>query len=95
MNDSPARGWLSQVEGARSAADLARVVRDYLSSLTPEQAAELPRGCSAKAIAAPSDVQEWAVTLARDDLMLGGSATLHQAAVIFAAAGAKLAKVAD
>jgi len=94
MNDSPARPWLSQIEAAHSAADLTRVVREYLGSLTPDQLAALPVACRANAIGAPSDIQEWAVTLARDDLTLGGSATLHEAAVIFAAAGSKLAKVA-
>jgi len=94
MNDSPARAWLSQIDAAHSAADLARVVREYLGSLMPDQLAALPVACRADAIAAPSDIQEWAVTLARDDLTLGGSATLHEAAVIFAAAGSKLAKVA-
>ena len=95
MNDSPARSWLSQIEAAHSAADLMRVVRDYIASLPPDQLGALPRGLTPQAIATPANIQEWAVMLARADLTLGGSPGLHQAAVVFAAAGSKLAKVAE
>ena len=95
MNDSPAREWLSQIEVAHTAADLVRVLRDYLGSLRADQVDSLPVACRPGAINAPADIQEWAVTLAREDLTLGGSAALHEAAVIFAAAGSKLAKVAE
>ena len=95
MNDSPPAAWLSQIEGVHTAADLARVLRDYLRSLTPEQHAALPRGCTPEAISGPAEIQEWAVTLAHADLKLGGSTALHGAAVIFAAAGAKLPKLGE
>ncbi len=74
---------------------MVRVLRDYLDSLTPGQRAALPRGCSAQAIQGTPEIQEWAVTLAHADLKLAGSATLHEAAVIFAAAGAKLPKLGE
>ena len=95
MNDSPTGAWLSQVEGVHTVADLARVLRDYLRSLTPDQQAALPRGCTPEAISGAAEIQEWAVALAQADLRLGGSTALHAAAVVFAAAGAKLPKLGD
>ena len=99
MNNPPAGAWLSQIESARSAAELARLLRDYLASLTPEERAQLPDGCAAANISSPAEIQEWAVSLAQADLRRSGTSqdaqTLHLAAIIFAAAGTRLPKVAD
>jgi hypothetical protein len=99
MNDSPGAAWLPQIESAHTGAELAHTLRAYLASLTPQQLAELPKECSPQAFAGPADIQEWAVMLTHADLKVNGSprasATLHQAAVIFAAAGSKLTKVAE
>ena len=96
-NPPPAAQWLSQIEGARSAADLVRVLRDYVAALTQDDRARfLPEGI-AQAISSPGEVQEWAVTLAHLDLKANestDSAPLHEAAMVFAAASARLAKVA-
>jgi len=97
MRNPPAAAqWLSQIEGARSAADLVRVLREYVGSLNDEERAQLPAFDGAGALTDAADVQEWAVTLAQFDLKEGGTPelrALHDAAVVFAAAGAKLAKV--
>jgi hypothetical protein len=99
MNYPPSGAWLSQIEGARSTAELVRLLRDYLSALTPEQHAHLPAMCTAENISSAADIQEWAVILARDDLKATGSAGvrdgLQHAAVVFAAAGSRLPKVAE
>jgi len=99
MNNSPASAWLSQVDGARSAADLARILRDYLNALTPEHRDALPAGCRPENLTTAAEIQEWAVTLAHQDLRtrepMNGTDVLHQAAVLFAAAGTKLPKVAE
>jgi hypothetical protein len=95
MNDSVAGSWLVQIEGAHSAGDLARLLRAYVASLPSEQQAALPRGCTPEAISGAPEIQDWAVTLAQADLKLGGSTALHEAAVIFAAAGARLPKLGE
>ena len=99
MNNPPAGAWLSQIEGARSATELVRLLRDYLSALAPEERAHLPAACTADNISSASDIQEWAVTLAREDLKGTGTAGvddgLHHAAVVFAAAGSRLPRVAE
>ena len=99
MNNPPAGAWLSQIEGARTTAELVRVLRDYLAALSPEERAHLPSGCTSENISHASDIQEWAVTLAREDLKGTGSAGvpegLHHAAVVFAAAGSRLPRVTE
>jgi hypothetical protein len=99
MNSPTGRAWLSQIEGARSSSELVRMLRDYLASLKSEERAQLPRGCAAERITNASDIQEWAVTLAQEDLRSTGSGgmrdAVHQAAIVFAAAGARLGRVAD
>jgi hypothetical protein len=99
MNNPPARVWLSQIDGARSASELAKMLRNYLGSLGAEDRAQLPPECVAERIAEAADIQEWAVALAREDLRSTGSGgardVLHQAAVVFAAAGARLSRVAE
>jgi len=99
MNNPPAGAWLSQIESARSAAELLRLIRDYLASLTPEQRAQLPAGCVAENISSPSEIQEWAVALAQGDLKTSGTPhsaeTLRLAAIVFAAAGTRLPRVAE
>lgn len=97
MRNTPAGAWLSQIENARSTRDLIGILRDYLNSMTAEQAAELPRTCDAENISTAAEIQEWAVTLARDDLKAGGTenSVLHQAAAVFTAAGARLPRMGD
>jgi hypothetical protein len=99
MNNPPAGAWLSQIESTRSAAELVRLLRDYLASLTPEERAQLPAGCVAESISSPAEIQEWAVSLAQGDLKRSGThedaQTLRLAAIIFAAAGTRLPKVAE
>ena len=93
-NPPPAAEWLSQIEVARSAADVVRVLREYLASLTASDRARLPAGVHD--ISTPGEVHEWAVTLAHMDLKadkLQDTTALHEAAMVFAAAGSKLAKV--
>ena len=87
--------WLSQIEGARSTRDLVGVLRDFLGSLSPEQMRELPEACRAESISTAAEIQEWAVTLAREDLKTAvmEKGSLHLAAAVFAAAGAKLPKL--
>ncbi len=100
MNNPPAGAWLSQIEAARSTAELVRMLRDYVVALSPEERAHLPAGCVAESIQSAADIQVLAVMLAQADLRTTGSATgatdaLHQAAVVFAAAGSRLPKVAE
>jgi hypothetical protein len=99
MNNPPAGAWLSQIESARSAAELVRLLRDYLASLTPDERAQLPAGCVAESISTPAEIQEWAVSLAQGDLKASGThhdlRTLRLAAIIFAAAGTRLPKVSE
>jgi hypothetical protein len=97
MRKTVAGAWLAQIEGARSTRDLVAVLRDYLNALPAEDAARLPRGCIAENISTAAEIQEWAVTLARDDLKAGetGDGTLHQAAAVFTAAGARLPRMGD
>jgi hypothetical protein len=95
-NPPPAAEWLSQIEGARSAGDLVRVLREYLANLAHEDRASFLPDFGAERITGAADIQEWAVTLAHLDLKANESpdaASLHEAAVVFAAAGAKLAKM--
>jgi len=98
MKNSPAGAWLSQIETARSGAELVRLMRDYVAGLSAEERAQLPPDCAWDNLNAPADLQECAVTLAHGDLKAIGSAettdALRQAAVVFAAAAAKLTKVA-
>jgi hypothetical protein len=95
MKNSAAGPWLSQIEGARSTRDLVAVLRDFLGSMTPEQLQELPAACRAESISTAAEIQEWAVTLAREDLKSAvyDMGTLHLAAAVFAAAGGKLPKL--
>ena len=96
MNNPPSGAWLSQIESARSAAELVRLLRDYLASLTPEERAQLPHGCVAENISGPAEIQEWAVALAQGDLKASpeqSADTLRLAAIIFAAAGSRLPRV--
>ena len=90
--------WVWQIEGARSAADVVRVLREYVAALTVDDRARfLPEGM-AQTLSSPGEVQEWAVTLAHRDLKTNesaDSAALHEAAIVFAAASARLAKVAS
>jgi hypothetical protein len=97
MKNTPAGRWLSQIEGARSTRDLIGILRDYLDSMTAEEAAQLPRGCTAGSISTPAEIQEWAVALAREDLKGDGAeaSALHQAAAVFTAAGARLPRMGD
>ena len=97
MRNTPAGAWLSQVENARTTRDLLGILRDYLDSLTAEQSGQLPRGCIAENVSTAAEIQEWAVTLAREDLKGDGAehSALHQAAVVFTAAGARLPRMGD
>lgn len=99
MKNPPAGTWLSQIESARSVAELARLLRNYLEALDAEDRGRLPAGCTAEAISSAADIQEWAVTLAQEDLKSSsaaeGSQALHHAAVVFAAAGARVPKMAE
>lgn len=99
MNNPPAGAWLSQIENARATAELVRLLRDFLASLTPEERAQLPAGCVAENISSTAEIQEWAVSLAQHDLKTSGTTrsadTLHLAAIVFAAAGTRLPKVAE
>ncbi len=99
MKNPPGGTWISQIETARSAAELVRLLREYLESMSPEERVQLPSGCSAEDISRAADIQEWAVTLAHADLKAtaseGSTDALHQAAVVFAAGGARLPKVAE
>ncbi len=98
MTNSPAGGWLSQIETARSGPELVRLVNEYVAGLSEEERAQLPPGCGAETLREPGDIQACAVALAHSDLKAIGSAAstdaLRHAAVVFAAAAAKLAKVA-
>jgi hypothetical protein len=96
MRNPPAAAhWLSQIEGARSAADVVRVLREYLASLTMDNRAQfLPD--EAIRVSSAAEVQELAVTLAHLDLKGGASPddhALHEAAMVLAAASTRLAKV--
>lgn len=97
MKNPPlAARWLSQIEGARSSVDVVRVMRAYLATLATENRARFLPGRDIESISSASDVQELAVTLAHLDLKASqspDSAALHEAAVVFAAAGSRLAKV--
>ena len=95
MKNQAAGPWLSQIENARSTRDLIGVLRDFLASLTPEQMAELPAACRPEGISTAAEIQEWAVTLAREDLKSANfpGGALHLAAAVFAAAGGKLPKL--
>ena len=97
MNNPPARVWLSQVEGARSVSELVRMLRDYLSALDAQERAQLPLSCSPERISTAADIQEFAVALAQEDLRSTGTGgdggTVHQAAMVFAAAGARLPRL--
>ena len=98
MNNPPAGAWLSQIESTRSAAELVRLLRDYLASLTPEERAQLPPGCIAENVSSPAEIQEWAVALAQVDLKTSpeqSADALRLAAIIFAAAGTRLPRVAE
>ena len=99
MNNPPAGAWISQIEGARSTAELVRMLRDYLASMSVEDSAHLPRALSAETIERASDIQEWAVALAQADLKATGSeastGVLHEAAVVFGAAGSRIPKVQE
>ena len=97
MKNGPAGAWLLQIDGARSSADLVRVMREYLASLGPERRAMLPAACAIDRITSGADVQECAVALAQADLISSrptADDALHQAAVVFGAAAAKLPKLA-
>ena len=94
MKNEAAGPWLSQIEGARSSRDLVGVLRDFLASMSADQLAELPQACRAENISSAPEIQEWAVTLAREDLKsVPESRSLRLAAAVFAAAGAKLPKL--
>ena len=94
MKNQAAGPWLSQIETARSTRDLVSVLRDFLGSMTQEQLRELPHTCRAENISTAAEIQEWAVTLAREDLKTApGKDALHLAAAVFAAAGGKLPKL--
>jgi hypothetical protein len=94
MKNEAAGQWLSQIEGARSSRDLVGVLRDFLGSMPPEELSELPAACRAENISSGPEIQEWAVTLAREDLKaVPESNALRLAAAVFAAAGAKLPKL--
>lgn len=99
MNNPPPGAWLSQIEGARTIAELVRMLRDYLGSMSAEDRAHLPERCVPENISTGADIQEWAVALAHADLRATGGAdtaqALHQAALVFAAAGTRLPRVAE
>jgi hypothetical protein len=99
MNNPPPGAWLSQIEGARTVAELVRMLRDYLSAMSAEDRAQLPERCAPENISSVADIQEWAVALAHADLRATGSSgsahALHQAALVFAAAGTRLPRVVE
>ena len=97
VNPLPPTEWLARIESAHSVAELMVALRDYLATLTPEEGAQLPAGISAEVVRAPTDIQEWAVTLARHDLRAGAEVppALHRTAMVFAAAGVKMPKLAE
>ena len=97
MKDTPAGHWILQIENARSTRDLVGILRDYLNALTAEQSSQLPRDCIAENISTAAEIQDWAVTLARDDLKSDGTenGVLHQAAAVFSAAGSRLPRFSD
>jgi hypothetical protein len=99
MTNPPPGAWLSQIESARSVAELVRMLRDYLGSISVEDRAHLPAQCTPDNISSAADIQEWAVALAHADLRATGGAdathALHQAALVFAAAGTRLPRVAE
>ena len=93
----PPSAWLAQVEGARSVAELLRAMRDYLASLDPEEIAHLPKGVAPDTLRFADDIQACAVTLAHEDLRQGANApaSLHRSAMVFAAAAAKVPRLAE
>ena len=95
MKNQAAGPWLSQIENARSTRDLVGVLREFLGSMTAEQIRELPAACRPENISTAAEIQEWAVTLAREELKSAvfEKGALHLAAAVFAAAGGKLPKL--
>ena len=77
MKNEAAGSWLSQIEGARSSRDLVGVLRDFLGSMKPDELGELPDACRAENISTGPEIQEWAVTLAREDLKAVPERILH------------------
>src|SRR5689334_11734806 len=97
MKNSRAGTWISQIEAARSARDLVAILRDYLGTMTPDQAAQLPDGYASENLSTAAEIQEWAVTLARADLKADGAEhdALREAAMVFTASAARLPRLGE
>jgi hypothetical protein len=98
MNNQTAGTWIPQIESAHSVAELVKLLRDYLGSLSAEDRSRLPAACEPHALSRATEIQEWAVILAQQDLKATGSGrghALRQAANVFAAAAARLPRIAE
>ena len=69
-SDSGTRGferldplWHSQVEAARTAEDVVKLMREYVASLTPEQLALLPERYRPMRVKAEDDLEYWTFKL--------------------------------
>jgi hypothetical protein len=89
--------WQPRIKNARSAQAIVAVMREYVSSWTPEQVAQLPADCRPSADLDVQAVSQWAVELTRCELKFAGDAAaaelLHDVKAVFVQASQRLAQL--
>lgn len=62
--------WQSELEAATTSKDVLNVTRDYVALLTRDEVALLPRGCRPMNVETEKDVNEWALRLVQQCLVV-------------------------
>lgn len=76
MND--ASRWTTKIQGARSDAEVARIVRDYLASWAPAEIAAIATGVRPDGLRDRVEICEAAVEVARAELSFAGDPQAHR-----------------
>lgn len=76
MNE--ASRWTTKIQGARSDAEVVRIVGDYLASCAPAEVAAIAPGLRLDALRDRVEICEAAVEVTRVELSFAGDAQAHQ-----------------
>ena len=86
--------WAAALATTQTVEALMALVRDYMGKIDPSELAMLPEACRAHRLEDVDDLADMAVTLAKCELAAdpasAGYALLHEMALTFAAAQARL-----
>ena len=87
--------WQDQLDRAKSEADVVAIVREFMATVSPWEAARLPEPLRPRKITDASDVTQYAFDLVRGDILdnEGTQRVLHRLAHLFSRASLRLSQI--